>query len=59
MTNALTPNHRDGEPLAPIDAERLRTLARRNVENPDGGRRKIRTTPRRTASSATTPLSVT
>ena len=43
MTNALTPNHRDGEPLAPIDAERLRTLARRNVENPDGGRRKIRT----------------
>lgn len=43
MTNSLTPHHVDGEPLAPIDAERLSSLAGKNVANPDGGRKKIRT----------------
>lgn len=39
----LTPNHNDGEPLAPIDAEQLKAMAQKNVENPEGGKKKIRT----------------
>ncbi|WP_027004266.1 OsmC family protein [Corynebacterium halotolerans] len=39
----LTPNHKDGEPLAPIDAEKLSELAKKNTENPEGGRKTIRT----------------
>lgn len=39
----LTPNHRDGEPLAPIDADKLSELAQKNIDNPEGGKKKIRT----------------
>lgn len=39
----LTPNHNDGEALAPIDAEKLSEMAQKNVDNPEGGRKKIRT----------------
>ena len=39
----LTPNHTDGQPLEPIDAEKLAELAQKNVNNPEGGRKKIRT----------------
>ncbi|SQG63682.1 peroxiredoxin [Corynebacterium renale] len=42
MSN-LTPNHKDGEPLQPIDADKLDALAKKNIENPEGGKKKIRT----------------
>lgn len=40
---SLTPNHREGEPLEPIDAEKLEALAKKNIENPAGGKKVIRT----------------
>lgn len=39
----LTPNHNDGEPIAPIDKERLEALAQKNIDNPEGGRKTNRT----------------
>lgn len=39
----LTPNHTAGQPLEPIDAEKLAQLAQKNIDNPEGGRKKIRT----------------
>ncbi|APT84618.1 OsmC family protein [Corynebacterium aquilae] len=39
----LTPNHEAGQPLEPIDADKLNALAAKNVENPEGGRKVIRT----------------
>lgn len=39
----LTPNHKAGEPLAPIDGESLRAMANKNTENPEGGKKVIRT----------------
>lgn len=39
----LTPHHAPGIPLQPIDADKLAELARKNVENPAGGRKVIRT----------------
>ena len=39
----LTPNHTAGEPLEPISAEDLAALAAKNVENPEGGRKVMRT----------------
>lgn len=39
----LTPNHEPGAPLEPIDAERLNSLAQKNRENPEGGKKVIRT----------------
>ncbi|KQB84820.1 OsmC family protein [Corynebacterium lowii] len=39
----LTPNHKDGEALEPIDAQKLAELAKKNIDNPEGGRKKIRT----------------
>ena len=39
----LTPNHAAGQPLEPIDAEKLAQLAQKNIDNPEGGRKKIRT----------------
>ncbi|QGU08736.1 OsmC-like protein (plasmid) [Corynebacterium occultum] len=39
----LTPNHIDGEALAPIDADALKALAQKNIDNPEGGLKKIRT----------------
>jgi len=40
---SLTPNHLQGQPLAPIDAQRLSELAQKNIDNPEGGRKTIRT----------------
>lgn len=39
----LTPNHVDGEVLEPIDADRLASLAQKNIDNPEGGKKVIRT----------------
>lgn len=39
----LTPNHKQGEKLQPIDGERLSELAKKNLDNPDGGKKVIRT----------------
>ncbi|MCH6197611.1 OsmC family protein [Corynebacterium mastitidis] len=39
----LTPRHKDGEALEPIDAQKLSELAQKNIDNPEGGRKKIRT----------------
>lgn len=39
----LTPNHTAGQPLEPIDAQKLAELAQKNIDNPEGGRKKIRT----------------
>lgn len=39
----LTPNHQDGEALEPIDKDKLSELAQKNIDNPEGGRKKIRT----------------
>lgn len=39
----LTPNHKAGEPLAPIDGESLQAMANKNTENPEGGKKVIRT----------------
>ena len=39
----LTPNHNPGEPLQPIDKEGLATLAQKNIDNPEGGRKTVRT----------------
>ncbi|PRQ11230.1 peroxiredoxin [Corynebacterium sp. 13CS0277] len=41
--SSLTPNHADGTPLEPIDAARLDELAAKNIANPEGGRKVIRT----------------
>lgn len=40
---SITPNHRAGEPLAAIDAEKLAALAEKNIAEPAKGKRKIRT----------------
>lgn len=40
---SLTPNHLQGQPLEPIDAQRLSELAQKNIDNPEGGRKTIRT----------------
>lgn len=42
MSN-LTPNHQPGQPLEPIDAEKLSELAQKNIDNPEGGNKVIRT----------------
>lgn len=42
MSN-LTPNHRPGEALQPIDAAALRALAEKNIENPSGAKKTVRT----------------
>lgn len=39
----LTPNHADGQPLEPIDTAALKDLAQKNIDNPEGGNKKIRT----------------
>lgn len=39
----LTPNHTAGQPLAPIDKDRLASMAQKNIDNPEGGRKKIKT----------------
>lgn len=39
----LTPNHKTGEPLEPIDGEKLASLAEKNINNPAGGKRTIKT----------------
>lgn len=39
----LTPNHKTGEPLEPIDSEKLASLAEKNINNPAGGKRTIKT----------------
>lgn len=39
----LTPNHADGEPVGAIDKDKLEDLAKKNQDNPDGGKKKIRT----------------
>lgn len=39
----LTPNHQPGEPLQPIDAEALTQMAQKNIDNPEGAKKKIRT----------------
>ena len=39
----LTPNHNPGEPLQPIDKEGLAKLAQKNIDNPEGGRKTVRT----------------
>ncbi|RSZ66101.1 OsmC family peroxiredoxin [Corynebacterium hylobatis] len=41
--SSLTPNHQQGQPLEPIDAEKLAELAQKNIDNPEGGHKKIRT----------------
>ncbi|WP_151529663.1 MULTISPECIES: OsmC family protein [Corynebacterium] len=38
-----TPKHNAGEPLEPINKEKLAALAQKNIENPEGGRKVIRT----------------
>ncbi|AKK12144.1 OsmC family protein [Corynebacterium uterequi] len=37
----LTPNHVDGHPLQPINAQRLDALAQKNIEDPSNGRKTI------------------
>lgn len=39
----LTPNHEAGQPLAPIDGEQLKEMAQKNIDNPEGGKKVIRT----------------
>lgn len=39
----LTPNHKPGEPLPPIDKDKLEALAQKNIDNPEGGKKTIRT----------------
>lgn len=39
----LTPNHTEGTPLEPINSDDLQALAQKNIENPAGGRKHIRT----------------
>lgn len=39
----LTPNHRPGQPLQPINVEALRALAQKNIDNPEGARKTVRT----------------
>lgn len=39
----LTPNHKAGEPLEPIDKDKLASLAQKNIDNPAGGKKTIRT----------------
>ena len=39
----LTPNHNPGEPLQPIDKEGLAKLAQKNIDNPEGGQKTVRT----------------
>ena len=39
----LTPNHTAGEPIEPIDTQALKDLAQKNIDNPEGGNKKIRT----------------
>lgn len=41
--SSLTPNHTAGQPLPPIDADKLASLAQKNIDNPDGGRKVIKT----------------
>lgn len=40
---SITPRHGQGQPLEPIDLDRLVQLAERNVNNPAGGKKVIRT----------------
>lgn len=39
----LTPNHKDGEALQPIDKDALRALAQKNIDNPEGAKKTVRT----------------
>lgn len=39
----LTPNHKPGEPLQPIDKDALAALAAKNVDNPAGAKKTVRT----------------
>lgn len=39
----LTPNHKAGEPLEAIDADKLASLRQKNIENPEGGKKVIKT----------------
>ena len=39
----LTPNHKAGEPLTPINGDNLQAMANKNTENPEGGKKVIRT----------------
>ncbi|WP_018296958.1 OsmC family protein [Corynebacterium lubricantis] len=39
----LTPKHNDGEVLEPIDKDKLAALRQKNIDNPEGGRRTIKT----------------
>lgn len=39
----LTPNHRPGEPLQPIDKNALQALAQKNIDHPEGAKKTVRT----------------
>src|SRR5699024_12215419 len=43
LMSDLTPNHKAGEPLEAIDAEKLASLRQKNIENPEGGKKVIKT----------------
>ena len=39
----LTPNHKEGDALEPIDGEKLNELAQKNIDNPEGAKKHVRT----------------
>lgn len=39
----LTPNHTAGEPLEAIDKDKLASLRQKNIDNPEGGKKVIKT----------------
>ena len=43
LMSELTPNHAAGTPIEPIDTAKLQELAQKNIDNPEGGKKKIRT----------------
>ena len=43
LMSDLTPNHKAGEPLEAIDADKLASLRQKNIENPEGGKKVIKT----------------
>ena len=50
----LTPNHKAGEPLEAIDADKLASLRQKNIETQKAARRSSRLTPRLMDTSAIT-----
>lgn len=51
----LTPNHKAGEPLAPIDGESLQAMANKNTETQKVAKRSSAPTLKQMVSSAITP----